>query len=468
MENEKKGLLIGIVISVLLMFVLLSSPMILIFFMSIFFTLIFYFFILDSKEKRKKARWYIITYLMITGIVFGTMLSAYMAKLNHEGNTFYETTSTINEGSLYGFNWEERDVLGIPDNELFKARTNYFGGTQFNINLDLNKGSLEDFKRISVKTWYYYDSDIDEMRTLRGEEDFIMEEQNEGLSGNVNINFTIDQYSHHHINYLFRIYLYLEDISEIDTVSSRIVFNANISAIYELEYSYYMPSFLFPGDYNEPSQDNWTYEEEDTDMNILSGAPIIFFAAFILLLSYLFLLGLGIIWQKFDIMNFMIIVYAVIAIILLFWYISWGLSGHATDMGLPEMFNAEEWIFGLTWLRNIIIIIIGLFQWLFSVGTVLGIMMIVTIGFSRLFAFKQSIESFNEKMKARMEKIKSKSKKGGKGGSQGGAGVTSTGARRSPSAAGGAGGTAGAVASQKGGSSGQSKSVSSSAIIRLR
>ncbi len=145
---------------------------------------------------------------------------------------------------------------------------------------------------------------------------------------------------------------------------------------------------------------NNIYLQEVKPLDVLTGGQLINTAAFILLLAYLFILALGFVWQKLDIVSAMVIIYVVIGIILLLWYISYSLNDDATAIGLPSFFNMD-WPGGLNVLRDIMIIVLAVFQWFFSIGMVLALMLIMTFAFGKLFGFSQAAQSMLQDLKIR-------------------------------------------------------------------
>ena len=103
--------------------------------------------------------------------------------------------------------------------------------------------------------------------------------------------------------------------------------------------------------------------------------------AAVMLFSYLFLLALSFVWQKFEPVNIMFILYLFVGIIALFWYIgeAWATKGVSAGVDL-------SWLnFLVPQLTYILLIIICVFQWSFTIGMILGIMFFITKAFSALF-----------------------------------------------------------------------------------
>ncbi|MGQ4876695.1 MAG: hypothetical protein ACP6IY_21720 [Promethearchaeia archaeon] len=396
MKDKNKGLIIGIIISIFLMFIFLCAPLLLLLFISIFFSVIFYFFILE-KRKRKRAKWYILTFIMIASTIFTTIFSTNLIRYNHKGNIYYEKSSRFNEASLYSFNWDKDKIIFPSESELFRVSIYDFEGyTLFNINLTLFC-KIEDIKKVMVNMSYYYDGEIDNIKIISNnikKFEFNLKER-EYVLGSITINFTAKQYDHYKINYLFIIYVILAN-KNINELRAIITFGCNKDDE-KIKYDYFVPSG-YARNYEGQAYFDSNY------MNILIGKGILPVAAFILLFSYLFILGLSFIWQRFDLANFMIIIYVVMGIILLFWYITWALDGNASRLGLPEVFDQEWKVKGivveylnLESLRMIIILYVAIVQWCFTILMVLSLMTIVTYAFDKVFAIDKISSTIYDK-----------------------------------------------------------------------
>ena len=94
MNTENKGKLIGMVVAIGAMFIMLFLPNLIVFAFGIIITILYYFFILNEEEKRK-SRYFLLSFIMVAGFIFSSLASHEISMMEHQGNVYYESSSTI-------------------------------------------------------------------------------------------------------------------------------------------------------------------------------------------------------------------------------------------------------------------------------------------------------------------------------------------------------------------------------------
>ncbi len=378
MQKKTKMFLIGSVISILVMFPILNAPLEVKLIISIF-SLIIYYFTFD-KDLRKKYRYYVIGIVIIISAISIDLFYFNYTERNHSGNIFYENSnSAINTGNIFEADNFNFDTIMLPDDDKFYViQTNYFGNTNLSIDLTLLETNIDYIINCTFDIYYYYDNNIEELKMLAIGNEIILNNTSNHLIGKNIITYISNQYSYEQINYVFKIYIKTDPTESIYSLSAIINFQTNIDEdIYNLKYTYqrissnYFSGLLYSGSLGY-------------GVTLIKGGNTISVAATVILITYLFIFGLSFIWQKFEIAHLLLIVYVVIGILLLFWYIFWAVTGHYSDMGLnPDTINF--WRFWVKDIVDLIIVIIAVFQWAFTVGLVLGIMFLITKAVSAMF-----------------------------------------------------------------------------------
>ncbi len=172
-------------------------------------------------------------------------------------------------------------------------------------------------------------------------------------------------------------------------------------------------------DFNEV----WVNFEVNTHW--LFGHSALSVAGFLILICYCIIMALCFIWQRFDIVVFMLVIFITIGMMILFWYIAFGIEDPSrlgwdalnSNWDMSWAFNwiydidetlknslwgdVEDWweeVWGIESvedaarnsmnfnpLRDMLKILIALIQWFFNVGLLLIVMCLVTYAFSSMF-----------------------------------------------------------------------------------
>ncbi len=421
---SKKGLLVGAAVSILFMFALFSWSFELTLIILLGLTIGGYFLLPDEKSRKtyKKNKFYVIGFILISGFILSIVLSSKIQRENHQGNIFYESSgSRALEGNISPDDITPEEFIDFPNKDYyFQARTDYFGFTNFTIDLNINDYVKKDFKNSFIGIWYYYDLDLDDSTLIKSLQ-FDLKQKGENLICGIPFNFTSSRYDHYQINYLFKIFLEMKNdpLKYID-VGARIEFNSNIQDdivyTYKKINSYIQEGMLYEGaegDENETRGDD-AASKEIFQPSRGRGPAALALTGFILLMMYLFILVLCFVWQRFNIVQFMIIVYILLGIILLFWYVSWaanpsveetedGVNGVEDRLGVGFPFNVEwKWtIINFDPIRIILLIIITFVQWAILILIPLLIMTKITMVFGNLFKADEAAEKYEIKMSIR-------------------------------------------------------------------
>ncbi|MHA1250174.1 MAG: hypothetical protein ACTSRP_09320 [Candidatus Helarchaeota archaeon] len=403
-----KGLALGVIVSILLMFTIaLNINLLLIF--SIVLSILS-FSIAGEKDGQilRKNKFYIFSYTIIAILILSIIISNKIALDSHEGNVYKDVSkSPYYSGSLTPYDNLDKKYFDFPDGKYYyNIRTNMSEPLNLTAKIELFGIKYEDIKSSTALLFYFYE-DYNNIKLGEMVNFTLKQADDQNLIGNVFFNFYTEKHSHHYINYIIKFLIEVNDPLKIKKIYSIIEFNSSLN---NLEYGYFEGSRAIPEG------------ALTSGMEVLVAPPILYNYAFVLLFAYLFIVVLCFIFQRFNLAKFMVVIYILIGFILLFWYVSWGIENpERMGLGFPwttswdfSWLDPNTWINSFTnwisnwlddnpdedyaiennnasvlnmeWLRAIMLTIIAILQWTFSIGIVLIIMIQITAAFNNIFS----------------------------------------------------------------------------------
>lgn len=378
-RNQWKGWLIAAVISVISGLALLNVSIEFILLILILFSGLLPFIAKDPKSKTffRKNKYLLAIFIMISSSVLIVLTSSQIQRKNfHTGNVFREQfTPSQSEGFIFGDNSIPDEYIQVPEEfNFYRLRTEEFGHTSIQIWIELYDIEIES---MIGTMWYYYDNNIGNAIMYNESIEFEISESDGDTFAFGNLTFISFQSSFQTINYLFKILAKPSDSRGFEQINLKITFETNLDVV---DYSYIESR-------NLPIEGGFLGDTlEITEGLGFTPTPVLLIAGFVIILSYILILALSFVWQKFDIAAYIFILYTIICIVLLFWYVTWGMENPTEIIGNP--------IFELDWsvlavnlnpVKDFLIAIIAIQQWVFSIGIILVVMLLITKTFTSVF-----------------------------------------------------------------------------------
>ncbi len=428
-KYSKKGLLVGAGVAILIMLALLSSSIEIIIMITLALVALPYFLLTDYEQRKKlrKFRYYILAFVVIMGFLLSILLFSRFQLANHQGDSFMDQSiPKSNEGFIFGQDGVSEDLIDFPDkNYYYQASTDYFGDTEFIVELTVYNYKKSDFERAFVMVLYYYDLDLQSASIICDRLELNLSNVDGNIFSKFSFSYDPEQYSYNQINYLFKLFLEIKGDKYYETTYSLVEFDSNLEDLGE-KVNYVYKEI-------QPNIASGELYEGGTANELMKGPEILYTYAIIILLCYLLILVLCFVWQRFEILNFLLTIYILLGVVVLFWYITWG-SEDPSRLGIPnegfgvlfhmswdlsfisDIINAiikacndadklDWWedleyipAFNLDPLRMFILAIIAMLQWIFSVGIFLLIMIKITLAFGNLFKADQLEDMYEMKL----------------------------------------------------------------------